>query len=130
MTARTSTTEPTALIWRVPKLPWTFEPTHRASSGLPVHMFNVARIMAASKSTRRQRDFLRRSGCRASDAGCDAVCDGVRVIAGCSYVFLGLGNPNLYRAMFFEMPLDEDDWDRGSGRPPMAWSPGSWLALS
>jgi AcrR family transcriptional regulator len=30
-------------------------------------------------------------------------------VSGASYVFFALRNPNLYRAMFFEMALDEDD---------------------
>src|SRR5438552_4119092 len=33
-------------------LPWTFEPTHSAKRGLPVHAFNVTTAMAAASATR------------------------------------------------------------------------------
>jgi AcrR family transcriptional regulator len=44
---------------------------------------------------------------RAVEATRDPVAD--LSVSGASYVFFALRNPNLYRTMFFELPLEEDD---------------------
>jgi hypothetical protein len=75
MAANASTTAPTSVMLSplLDKPACTLDPTQRARSGLPVHTFSVARIMPASRSTRRHRDFLRRLERPHPDTGCLAV---------------------------------------------------------